>query len=405
MTRRTLGTFVVALAVPLGAGTLVAQQTARGTGAAPAAQATDHVTDTALNQAIDKLGAFDLPARTQASKTVRRASADLAVPALSKAARSHTDSYVRYRSLVLLTDFGEAAATPVMRDLVEDRDNRVRLVALGWFGVHTDPSVLPKLLAALETERSEFVRPALTRAVAAYGDDPRARAALEPLVTRGADLFRGAVIEALGDNHARYASSAIAEVAKLDGPLQDEAVLSLGKIGDTAVLQQLSTLQQHGPDDVQPAVAAAVCMMTHTCAVQDEFLKKSLAFAAAHEDRASFLSRVTHALDSLATTNHAPALATLFDAGIPAKDPTRSVIAVSVGTVALQNPLAILSALESRADLPASVTLVRDGFDLLSEEDFGQERFYLAVRQAIATAPAGSKRRQVGTAILDALEF
>ena len=70
MTRRTLGTLVVALAVPLGAGTLVAQQTARATGAAPAAQATDHVTDAALNQAIDKLGAFDLPART------RRARAD-----------------------------------------------------------------------------------------------------------------------------------------------------------------------------------------------------------------------------------------------------------------------------------------------------------------------------------------
>jgi hypothetical protein len=146
-------------------------------------------------------------------------------------------------------------------------------------------------------------------------------------------------------------------------------------------------------------------MMTHNCAVQDEFLKKSLAFAAAHEDRASFLSRVTHALDSLATTNHAPALATLLDAGIPAKDPTRSVIAVSVGTVALQNPLAVLSALESRADLPASLTLLRDGFDLLSEEDFGQERFYFAIRQAVAAAPAGSKRRQVGTAILDALEF
>jgi HEAT repeat protein len=397
MTRPMFGTIVVALVVPLGAAAL-AGQAGRG---APAGQ----TTEAALGQAIDKLGDFDLPARTQASRTVRRAPADLAVPALSKAARSHTDSYVRYRACVLLTDFGESAATPVMRDLIEDRDNRVRLVALGWFGVHPDPAVLPKLLAALDTERSEFVRPALTRAVAAYGDDPRARAALEPLVTRGADLFRSAVIEALGDSHARYASAAIADVAKLDGPLQDEAVLSLGKIGDASVLAQLSALQQHGPDEVQPAVAAAVCMITHSCAVQDEFLKKTLAFAAAHEDRPSLLSRVAHALDSLAATNHAPAFATLFDAGVAAKDPTRSVIAVSIGTVALRNPLAILTALEARSDLSAATALLRDGFDLLSEEDFGQERFYLAIRQAAAAAPAGSKPRQVGTAVLDALEF
>ena len=80
-------------------------------------------------------------------------------------------------------------------------------------------------------------------------------------------------------------------------------------------------------------------------------------------------------------------------------------IAVSLGTVAMRNPAAMIDALETRADLPASLLLLRDSFDMLSEEDFGQERFYVAVRQALTTAPAGSKRRQVAMAIIDTLEF
>ena len=146
---------------------------------------------------------------------------------------------------MLLTGFGDAAG-PVARDVLSDPDDRLRAVAYGWFAVHPDPAVLQTLLAALDTERLEFVRPALTRTVAAYGDDPRARAALLPLVTRGEDLFRGAVIEALGDYRARYAAGPIGEVAKLDGPLQDDAIIALGKMGDTTTLSMLSGLQKSG---------------------------------------------------------------------------------------------------------------------------------------------------------------
>jgi HEAT repeat protein len=362
-------------------------------------------TEAALGPAIDQLGAFDLAVRTRASQAVRRAPATIAVPMLAGAARTHKDEYVRYRALVLLTDFGEAPAAPVMRDLLGDRDNRVRLVAYGWFGLHPDPAVLPRLLSALDTEHSEFVRPALTRTVAAYGDDPRVRAALVPLVTRGEDLFRSAVIEALGDYHAKYAAAPIADVAKLDGPLQDDAVMALGKMGDASMLPQLSQLQQHGPDDLQPSIATAVCLITNNCAPQDEYLKKTLAFAGSREEDTTLLSRVGHALGALASANHAASLVTLFDAGIPAKDPARGVIAVAVGTVALRNPAAVLAALETRTDLSGAVMLLRDSFDMLSEEDYGQERFYAAVHEAMTTAPAGSKRRQVATAVISALEF
>src|SRR5262249_48207948 len=81
--------------------------------------------------------------------------------------------------VVLWTGFGQAAA-PVARELLADPDNRVRVVAYGWYGLHPDPAALQPLLSALDTERSEFVRPVLTRTVAAYGDDPRARTALLP---------------------------------------------------------------------------------------------------------------------------------------------------------------------------------------------------------------------------------
>lgn len=373
--------------------------------AAGAGQTAAPTTEAALGPAIDQLGAFDLAARTRASKAVRRAPATIAVPMLAGAARTHKDEYVRYRALVLLTDFGDAPAAPVMRDLLEDKDNRVRLVVYGWFGNHPDPAVLPRLLAALDTEHSEFVRPVLTRTVAAYGDDPRARAALLPLVTRGEDLFRSAVIEALGDYRAKYAAAPIGDVAKLDGPLQDDAVMALGKMGDASMLPSLSQLQQHGPDDLQPAIAAAVCLITNSCATQDEYLKKTLAFAASREEDPALLSRVGHALGALAAANHAPSLATLFDAGIPAKDPARGVIAVAVGTVALRNPAAVLAGLETRSDLQPALLLLRDAFDMLSEEDYGQERFYAAVHQALLAAPAGSKRRQVATAVIDTLEF
>ena len=92
----------------------------------------------------------------------------------------------------------------------------------------------PILLAALQTEKAEFVRPAMVSALAALGDDMRVQRALLGEVGRGLDFFRGAVIDALGDRRAAYALDGIAAVAKLQGPLQDDAVLALGRIGDRA---------------------------------------------------------------------------------------------------------------------------------------------------------------------------
>jgi hypothetical protein len=270
-----------------------------------------------LATAITSLGAFDLNVRSAAARTIRRTPADRAVPALTQAAQGHADSYVRYRALVLLSSFGHASTAETMRALLADKDDRVRTVASAWFEHHPDPAALPALIESLGRERSEYVRPALTRAIAAHGADPRARDVLLPLVTRGEDVYRGAVIDALGDYKAAYALKDISAVAVLDGPLQDDAITAIGRIADRSGLTVLSTLQQSGPASVKPAIAA--------------------------------LERV-----------------------------------------------------KSR---DAAIELLRDSFDLLSQEDYEQERFFVAVRNAIGAAPAGSPRRAVAEAIARKLEI
>ncbi len=87
------------------------------------------------------------------------------------------------------------------------------------------------LLAALQTEQAEFVRPALVSALAALGNDPQVQRALVAEAGRGLDFFRIGVIEALGERRAAYAVDTIVAAAKLDGPIQDDAVLALGRIG------------------------------------------------------------------------------------------------------------------------------------------------------------------------------
>ena len=126
----------------------------------------------------------------------------------------------------------------------------------------------PQFLAALDKEQAEFVRPALVRALAALGATPGdapMRQALVREVGRGEDFFRSAVIEALGDYKAQYAFDALTAIAKLDGPLQDDAALALGKIGDKRALETLAGIQRTAPRQTQPSIAAAICLLGVNC--------------------------------------------------------------------------------------------------------------------------------------------
>src|SRR5437867_159102 len=191
-----------------------------------------------LKAAIDKLGNLDYATRTDASRLVRRTAAAQAVPALMQAVSDHADGYVRYRALVLLTGFNDPRAVSSMRDSLASPNDRLRSVAYRFFEHNPDRSMTGQFIAALDKEQGEFVRPSLVRALAAVAaatpgeGGSRVRSALVKEVGRGEDYFRSAVIEALGDYKSAYAFDALMAIARLDGPLQDDAALALGKIGD-----------------------------------------------------------------------------------------------------------------------------------------------------------------------------
>src|SRR5688572_24469932 len=187
----------------------------------------EKVSPAQVKAAIDLLGSLDFPIRMNAARTVRRAESSVAVPALLDAVASHADSYVRFKALVVLSGFTDPRIRDTMIKVMTDRNDRLRAVAYAWFEHHPDPGMAPRLLAALAKEESEFVRPALTRTLAAYGADAKVRETMTGLVMSGQDLFRAVVIEALGEKKAAYALQPIMDVARLDGPLQDDAILAI----------------------------------------------------------------------------------------------------------------------------------------------------------------------------------
>jgi HEAT repeat protein len=376
------------------AAALAAQQAAREQPASPAQ----------LKAAIDNLGKFDAATRTAAARVVRRTAAAQAVPALIVAASEHADGYVRFRSLVLLSGFNDPRARDVMSAALDDPNDRLRTVAYAYFEHNPERGMAARLLKALDKENGEFVRPALTRALAAYGDDPTVQKALADLVLRGQDLYRSAVIEALGDYRAAYALAPIMNVAKQDGPLQEDAILAMGKIRDTRALEPLEALQKSAPRVRQPAVAASICLLGINCGSHQKFVIDTMTFAAANLGFQDLLRAASRALGALGAAGRPDAMSALADAGIPARDPVRSPIALAFGTIALRNTPLAVKLLAARPDLRDSALLLRDAFDML-EEDFEEERFFATVRRTYWQAPVGSPERKVADALIQALEF
>ena len=244
--------------------------------AAPEPAAPQTVSSQQLEAAINALGDLDYDKRTIASRLVRRTPGTQAVPALLQAVSAHADGYVRYRALVLLTGFNDPRTHDVMRESLSSPNDRLRTVAYSFFEHTPDPAMIPDLIAALDKEQAEFVRPALVRALAAHGDDGRVQRLLIRDVGRGEDFFRGAVIEGLGDYRAGYAVDAITTVAQQDGPLQDDAAIALGKIGEKRSLELLAGLQRSAPRERQPSVATGICLLDVNCASHEGFLVQTL---------------------------------------------------------------------------------------------------------------------------------
>jgi hypothetical protein len=370
----------------------------------PAAAGRDVVTADQIKGAIDKLATIDFAVRSDAARTVRRATAAVAVPALTDAVASHQDGYVRFRALVLLSGFNDARTRDVMARMLGEKNDRLRAVAYTYFEHNVDIALVPRLIEALGREESEFVRPALTRALAAYSADPRARETMTGLVMRGENFFRSAVIEAIGDYKGAYAFAPLTEVAKLPGPLQDDAVLALGKIGDKRALETFAALQRSAPRNTQPAIAASICLLGVNCSSHAGYLADTLKFAISNIGFQELLRGSSSGLASLAAAGHEGALNTLFELGAPSRDPARAAIALSIGTVALRNIPLALKVLEKQKDPADALELLREAFDML-EEDYEEERFFVFVRKAYWQAPEGSPTRKAVEALIKKLEF
>jgi HEAT repeat protein len=358
----------------------------------------------AIQSAIDSLGNLDFQTRMNASRMLRRAPSESVAPALIRAVESHKDQFARFRALVLLTGFNDARTAELVRQVSSNPNDRLRTVAYMYYEHHPTPSMIPALLKALEREESEFVRPALVRALAAQGNDPRVRETLLVEVGRGQDFFRSAVIEALGDYGAAYAVEPLMAIARLAGPLQVDAIIALGKLKDRRAMETLAALQRSAPRESQPSIAAAICLLGVNCEAHLPYLVETLRFADQNLGYQALLRNTVAGLVALANSGNAQALTALFEVGVPSVDPPRAPLALGAGTVAIRNTPLMLSFLEAHKDVDAAISLIAEGFDML-EEDYEEESFFVAVRRGYWQAAESSPTRRIGQALIEKLEF
>jgi HEAT repeat protein len=362
------------------------------------------VTPAQLAAAIAKLGDLDYAARSTAARLVRRTPASQAVPALIQAIGEQADGYVRYRALVLLTGFNDPRAKEAMRESLASPNDRLRAVAYSFFEHNPDPGMIPQLLTALDQEQGEFVRPELVRALAAQGSDQRVREALLREVGRGEDFFRSAVIEAFGDHQAQYAYGQLAAIARLEGPLQDDAAIALGKIGDKRALEPLAAIQRTAPRPTQPSIAAAICLLGTNCESHLAYLADVVKFANENAGFQEMLRGAAAGLGALAVAGHAGAAEALVSIGVAGHDATRAPVALAFATIGLRNTPLMMTLLEKRQDRTTLITLLAEGFDML-EEDLDKERFFAFARRTYWESPESSPRRALMQNLIGKLDF
>lgn len=358
-----------------------------------------------LAQAITALGDFSYQVRAEAARAVRRTDAAVVIPALLEAARTHPDSYVQFRAAVILSGYPDRRVDTYFREALESLNDRVRAVAYEAAAYRPDPSLAGRLLRALEQETSEFVRPQLIRALAAHSAEPAVRGQLSADINRGESAFRSAVIEALGEQRAAWAVDQLLPLASEEGPLRDDALLALGKIGDDRALRAIAGTAVDPRDPDQPIVSATACLLGGDCRSQLDYVVGTLQYGVGSAgDDQELLRAASSAAAALAMAGHAEALAGLLDAGVDAADPGRAPIALALGAVALRTPELALETIMARDDLANVLLLLRDAFDML-DEDLAEERFYVLMRDLYwAEGQSDQVRAAVETA-MEMLEF
>ncbi len=358
-----------------------------------------------MAQTISELGDFDYAVRMDASRRIRRLDPAFVAPLLVEAAREHGDSYVQFRAAVLLSGLGGPRAREFFREALDAPNDRVRAAAYEVAEHRRDAALAPRLLAALAGETSEFVRPALLRALAAHDHDPAVREQLVRDVDRGEGYFRATVIEALGEHRAAYAVESLLRIASGEGPLRDDALLALGRIGDGRALPVIAAAQTQAADTLQPIVSAAACLLGIDCPNQVRYVIQALEYGAASAGGDQVLLRAAAtAAGALAAAGRSEVLDALIAAGVAADDPVRAPLALALGSVALRDPARMLETFAAREEPEGVLLLLRDAFDML-DEDLAEERFYVSMQSTYWDERQAPGARAAAEAVIRMLEF
>ena len=134
----------------------------------------------------------------------------------------------------------------LIHEMASNPNDRLRTVAYMYYEHHPTPSMIPELLKALEREESEFVRPALVRALAAQGS--RSACARRRCWSRldAARISSGArSSRRLVTTGRRTPFEPLMRIARLTGPLQVDAVIALGKLKDPRAMDTLAGAAAH----------------------------------------------------------------------------------------------------------------------------------------------------------------
>ena len=170
-------------------------------------------------------------------------------------------------------------------------------------------------------------------------------------------------------------------MAKLDGPLQDDAVLALGKIGDKRALATLAALQRTGGRSCSRG-RRGICLLGVNCSSHIGYLAEDLRRSPTTIPAfRSWCAAAAGGLGAIAIKGNAEALGMLFDArhSVAGSDP-RAAGARRRRRWRCATRRCMLEVLQAQKDQAGAIALLAEGFDML-EEDLEEEQFFVAVRR------------------------
>jgi hypothetical protein len=190
-------------------------------------------------------------------------------------------------------------------------------------------------------------------------------------------------------------------VAKLEGPLQDDAVLALGRIGGPPASAALAAVPNPTADLV-PTIRAALCLIGDVC---DPAIKVFVENATRPGGAPAVIRGSITALGTVSASGNKAATEALVVLG-SRQGRVRAEAALAFAAAAVRSPNHVLGWLDT-APAPLrdpAIDLLKEGFEDL-EEDFAEEMFFAATRATYWKADEKSATRALAATLIQKLEF